>query len=556
MSSDWTRKRGRDGEQKGSDEAPPEGGGESDRQHQQPRQAPPQGHPPVPIGGPQRYPPGARAPEGYYQPVYPPPPGEGSAAYPPPRGYEGPPYGMPPHMAGYPPPMYPYPPPMYPPYPGYPAPPQMNPYGYPPPDPNMPGGHHPAGPPPPRGYPGEEGANVGPYGQAHPAVATASRRRSEEDEDRKPAARSEGSSTGGDEDESTEAHSEAGPIVPGAVTARLKTYIKPRLPSTQDVVDRRSRKNSQSRARATKLRGRIGEIELKPEPARDEEESLIWSQYEQRRQRKNDRSRERAMERKEEIDRILAKPEKKRTKIEKSFLDTALYSKKRKNEGDRVRRQRLKDMGIPTKGPGMKPGINVQLPMAHHGYHHGPPHHGYGGHMGEIPMSPMPSMAMAHPHPYATQSPGAYGSPGMMAGMFPSPQQYARRPAAAAPGAVETPGRQRAEQGGAPLPFIPPAQAYDAHAASPAEHMHHHHSNRVAQRSNPDGSMSISIGANGAEGSSFDGESRLPGAEEPSSMNISDVSHLLLYNDGEGEGGEQQESNGEEKEADEEEEEE
>jgi hypothetical protein len=295
---------------------------------------------------------------------------------------------------------------------------------------------------------------------------------------------------------------------------------------------------------------------LKPEPARDEEESLIWSQYEQRRQRKNDRSRERAMERKEEIDRILAKPEKKRTKIEKSFLDTALYSKKRKNEGDRVRRQRLKDMGIPTKGPGMKPGINVQLPMAHHGYHHGPPHHGYGGHMGEIPMSPMPSMAMAHPHPYATQSPGAYGSPGMMAGMFPSPQQYARRPAAAAPGAVETPGRQRAEQGGAPLPFIPPAQAYDAHAASPAEHMHHHHSNRVAQRSNPDGSMSISIGANGAEGSSFDGESRLPGAEEPSSMNISDVSHLLLYNDGEGEGGEQQESNGEEKEADEEEEEE
>ena len=547
MSSDWSRKRGREGEQKGSDEAPPAGGGESDRQLHPPRQAPPQGHPPGPVGvgGPQRYPPGARAPEGYYQPVYPPPPGEGSAAYPPPRGYEGPPYGMPPHMAGYPPPMYPYPPPMYPPYPGYPAPPQMNLYGYPPPDPNMPGGHHPAGPPPPRGYPGEEGANVGPYGQAHhSAAATSASRRRSEDEDRKPAARSEGSEETSI-DESTQPDSEAGPIVPGAVTARLKTYIKPRLPSTQDVVDRRSRKNSQSRARATKLRGRVGEIELKQESERDEEEREIWSQYEQRRQRKNDRSRERAMERKEEIDRILANPEKKRTKIEKSFLDTALYSKKRKNEGDRMRRQRLKDMGVPTKGAGMKPGINARGPMAHPGYHHGPPHHGYGGHMGEIPMSPMPSMA--HPHPHAMQSPGAYGSPGMMVGMFPSPQQYARRPAAAAPGAMETPGRQRAEQGGAALPFIPPVQAYDAHTASPADRMQHHHSNRVAQRSNADGSMSISIGANGAEGS--------PSAEEPSSMNISDVSHLLLYNDGEGEGVEQQESNGEEKEDEEEEEE-
>jgi hypothetical protein len=404
---------------------------------------------------------------------------------------------------------------------------------------------------------------VGPYGQVHPpaAAAPSSRRRSEEDEDRKPAARSEGSaSTGGGEDDSTEAGSEAGPIVPGAVTARLKTYIKPRLPSTQDVVDRRSRKNSQSRARATKLRGRIGEIESKVEVERDEEESLIWSQYEQRRQRKNDRSRERAMERKEEIDRILGKAEKKRTKIEKSFLDTALYSKKRKNEGDRMRRQRLKDMdgqrlkdmGNLGKGSGMKPGILGRGPMAHLGYHLGPPYAGYGGHMGEIPMSPMPSMAMAHPHPHAMQSPGAYGSPGMMVGMFPSPQQYARRPAAAAPGAMETPGRQRAEQGGAPLPFIPPAQAYDAHAASPADHMQHHHSNRVAQRSNPDGSMSISIGANGAEGSSFDGEPRQPGADEQPSMNISDVSHLLLYNDGEGEGGENQESNGEEKEDDEE----
>ena len=68
-------------------------------------------------------------------------------------------------------------------------------------------------------------------------------------------------------------------IVPGAVTAgRLKTYIKPRIPTTQDVLDRRARKNAQSRARAAKLRERIAIIEQKPDSERNEEEMQIFAQ--------------------------------------------------------------------------------------------------------------------------------------------------------------------------------------------------------------------------------------------------------------------------------------
>ena len=105
----------------------------------------------------------------------------------------------------------------------------------------------------------------------------------------------------------------------GNNSTRLKTYIKPRIPTTQEVLDRRARKNAQSRARAAKLRQRIAAIEQKPPSERTEEEVYIWSQYETRRQRKNDRSRERALEKKEEIDRILARPDGKRSKIEKQL---------------------------------------------------------------------------------------------------------------------------------------------------------------------------------------------------------------------------------------------
>jgi hypothetical protein len=293
-------------------------------------------------------------------------------------------------------------------------------------------------------------------------------------------------------------------IVPGAVTAgRLKTYIKPRIPTTQDVLDRRARKNAQSRARAAKLRERIAHIEQKPESERTEEESQIFAQYENRRKRKNDRSRERAVEKKEEIDRILAKPEKKRTKIEKQFLDNALNAKKRKNEGDRLRRQRLKEMGLAAKGAAMKAAAMARA--ARHGYAaYPPPPYGYGG----PPMSPMP---MGYPQHHHMQSPGGFGSPGM----YPSPQ-HARGP----PG---TP------QG---MPYMPPSQAYDQSGSPPGYHQPP--PGRVEQRRHPDGSMSISIGG-GAAAPASGGDGAAEGQEEQ--VGMSEVSHLLMYdNEGGGEG--------------------
>jgi hypothetical protein len=294
------------------------------------------------------------------------------------------------------------------------------------------------------------------------------------------------------------------------VSARIKTYIKPNPSSTQDVLDRRSRKNQQSRARAAKLRLRILEIEAKPEEDRTEEEMHIWQQFEQRRQRKNNRSRERALEKKEEIDRILAKPDKKRTKIEKQFLETALAAKKRKNEGDRLRRQRLKDLGLSTKGlSGVRPGISARGPLptqyqhlvgsgphphpAHHAqmYHNPyPPHPGYppqygvSGMDGEVPMSPMPPHHPQHPHAHhmgMPSSPPPYAS----GGFHHSPQRRA--------------GGARSDRGGsvAAHGYAPP-EAYHGHGLhsqggggrpSPTGDEGH----RIHERNNPDGSTSISV---------------------------------------------------------------
>ena len=543
MSSEWSQKRG-EGEEKAPEESKDgENGGQEPQQQlqgQQPsqqQQASP--HQPSPNAGQGQQPPPGQ-PRGYpppgtypYPPVYP-PPADGSAPPPyppPPRGYEGapPPYGMPPPH-GY--PMYPYQPPMYPHYPGYPPP---MPYGYPPPDPSMVGHGSPPGYPP---RDGEHGPNVGPYSApASAASSPAAKRSRDAGPDRKPAARDSSNQPVSGEDGKQDDSEEQEGIVPGAVTARLKTYIKPRIPSTQDVLDRRSRKNAQSRARASKLRDRIIEIEKNSLNERNDEESEIFAQYEARRQRKNNRSRERALEKKEEIDRILSKPEKKRTKIEKAFLDNALGSKKRKNEGDRLRRHRLKELGLSTKGSGMKPGISARGPLPHKYHPHHMPPHGYPGHMGDIPMSPMPPMAGHH---HGMQSPGGFGSPGMMPPNmgYPSPQ-HAVRPGAAGPGVMETPGRQGNAPGGAPMSYMPHHQNYDAQP--PASNQHHYqqqqqqqHSNsRVEQRRHADGSMSIQIGGGAAGGSSFGGETRAPGSEEQASMNISDVSHLLLYDNGE-----------------------
>ena len=81
----------------------------------------------------------------------------------------------------------------------------------------------------------------------------------------------------------------------------LKVYIKPSQAASKEVLDRRSRKNAQSRSRAAKHRQRIAEIESKPEELRTQEEKEVYELYATRKQRKNDRSRERALERKEDF---------------------------------------------------------------------------------------------------------------------------------------------------------------------------------------------------------------------------------------------------------------
>lgn len=291
------------------------------------------------------------------------------------------------------------------------------------------------------------------------------------------------------------------------------------------MLDRRARKNAQSRARAAKLRLRVIDIEKKTEEERTEEEQAIFLQFENRRNRKNDRSRERALEKKEEIDRILAKPEKKRTKIEKQFLDNALNAKKRKNEGDRTRRQRLKVMGVPAKvglKNAMAHGAHLPPPGRYHPY---PPPYG-GPHMGEIPMSPMPQMGMHHTH---MQSPGGFGSPGMMSGMgYPSPQH--RRGPGGPPGVMETPVRPT-------MPYMPPPESYEGQVSPPTyQHPDDGSGSRVEQRRHADGSLSISIGG-GPTGGNGNGSSNgaiSDGNEERAGINISSVADLLLY-DGEDE---------------------
>lgn len=370
---------------------------------------------------------------------------------------------------------------------------------YPPP-PDGAEGHYGAPPPP-----GVRGHHPPPHHHHHGAPPL------HPDDERKQAAKSgDHSRANGEDDVAGDEEPEAS----AAVTNRLKTYIKPRMPSTQEVLDRRTRKNAQSRARASKLRDKIVVIERKNDEDKTDEEQGTWAQYEVRRRRKNDRSRERAMEKKEEIDRILAKPDKKRTKIEKQFLETALSVKKRKNEGDRLRRQRLKELGLSTKGTGVKPGISArgplpvqyqavsQPPHQHYGY---PPMPGMGhGHgMGEIPMSPLPTMPPHH-HP-PMQSPNAYASPGMMPGLgFPSPSNH-RRPHG-------TPVRGQ-------MPYMPPAQGYDATNSPSHRGQGAPHASRVEQRHNPDGSMSISIGGRNTSDPSFGGEARMPSSGDPDNMN-------------------------------------
>lgn len=235
-----------------------------------------------------------------------------------------------------------------------------------------------------------------------------------------------------DQDESPASSTDGGADDPGHMGSRLKVYIKPNVQASEEVKARRSRKNSQSRGRASKHRSRVADIETKSESERSPEEQQIFEMHQNRRQRKNDRSRERALEKKEEIDRILAKPEKKRSRIEMQFLETALGAKKRKNEGDRLRRHRLKELGLSPKGSVGKPGIPARGPLpakyAHHlpdkqpqqqhqqQLQHPPMDHGHGGgpHHGGYGMPPPGYPVMMppphHPHDQDPHSPGAGAS--------------------------------------------------------------------------------------------------------------------------------------------------
>lgn len=119
-------------------------------------------------------------------------------------------------------------------------------------------------------------------------------------------------------------------------------------------LDRKAKKNAQSRARASKLRERIEILQQKPNEARTPEELQLLQTFEERRRRKNERSRERAIEKKLEIENILTKPDRKRSKNEKSSLEVAMNAKQRKNEGDRLRRERIKLRNMAAGGNSKK----------------------------------------------------------------------------------------------------------------------------------------------------------------------------------------------------------
>jgi hypothetical protein len=124
--------------------------------------------------------------------------------------------------------------------------------------------------------------------------------------------------------------------------SRARVFIKSKIPENVALLDKRGKKNSQSRARSAMLRERVQAIANKPDVERTEEEQALLEHYENSLSRKNIRSRERALEKKTEIARILAIPEKKRLKYEKDFLETTMTARQHKNHNDRLRRAAIK----------------------------------------------------------------------------------------------------------------------------------------------------------------------------------------------------------------------
>jgi hypothetical protein len=132
-------------------------------------------------------------------------------------------------------------------------------------------------------------------------------------------------------------------VVAAIAAKRQKTKEKAEEELSKTVLDRRARKNAQSRLRASRLKKRIADIQAMDEKDRTPEEVAILGVFEERRQRKNGRSRERAMERKSEYDRIMALPESEWTSEQRKFVQETVIAKFKKNEGDRLRRKKLKE---------------------------------------------------------------------------------------------------------------------------------------------------------------------------------------------------------------------
>ena len=198
-----------------------------------------------------------------------------------------------------------------------------------------------------------------------------------------------------------------------------------RIKTPQDIMNRKVRKNAQSRSRAARLREKVDGIKTKVDELKTDDESRLYSTFEERRARKNNRSRERALEKKAELDRITIKPESERNKDEAEILNIAMTAKRRKNEGDRLRRERLKKMGLKVKPPGVSIRGRPRKPLS------GEPMLPYGNPVPGLapllaPGAPMPPQGLP-PLPHGGSDTFQYPPPAMPHA-YPPPNPYYNEP--------------------------------------------------------------------------------------------------------------------------------
>jgi len=171
--------------------------------------------------------------------------------------------------------------------------------------------------------------------------------------------------------------------------------------------------------------------------------------------------------------------------------------------------------------------------------------------MPDIPMSPLPSAANPPPYGQSPSTTYASGQPG--SARFPSPPNVGGGGAPSLSAGGDTPT-------GGQLPAFP-LYGHESPEAKSQLHLPQA-SSRVEQRRHPDGSMTISIGG-GSSGGGFGGTSAPPSStgaggnhehdtpgggnsagggggppqDDINEANLTDVSHLLLYPDNDGNGG-------------------